>query len=363
MIYLSARAADHRGGALNAIAVAASFAAAVEPLSVLDPGFVLSFGATFAIVIAASRIAPPPRRVRGDVPRGRLRAGWRSTRHGRAAARRRHALRRDRAGARRRAHLRADQLCWSPSQLHRDSADVDHPDCGSRCGRVLAGVERPCGPGRMDRARLHRAAAPVRRARRRRALARSRPAAAGHLGGRRLVPGLGRDAGLAAPRPARRFRGRDPVECDCCRRVARRRARGRGPSCSCRLDPIRLPRCRPGRRHARAAGDRSSISGRCRRRPRLALRSGAQGHRAGCLGVRCPHARRAGADPRRSGPYRRSRGGLARPGAAGDLGRHPCAAPRADAAPARRSRGVPAFRGSCVRRERRSASAARSSRC
>src|SRR3954470_8969986 len=56
MVYLSARASDHRGAALNAIAVAAAFAAIVAPLSVLDPGFVLSFGATFAIVIAAQRV-------------------------------------------------------------------------------------------------------------------------------------------------------------------------------------------------------------------------------------------------------------------------------------------------------------------
>src|SRR5262249_42204835 len=75
MVYLAARAADHRGAALNAIGVAAAFACVTAPLSVLDPGFVLSFGATFAILIAASRIAPP-RAVRRAERRAPL---WRRT--------------------------------------------------------------------------------------------------------------------------------------------------------------------------------------------------------------------------------------------------------------------------------------------
>ena len=58
MVYLAARAVDHRGTALNALAVAAAFAATTAPLTVLDAGFVLSFGATAAIVVAASRMAP-----------------------------------------------------------------------------------------------------------------------------------------------------------------------------------------------------------------------------------------------------------------------------------------------------------------
>ena len=58
MIYLAARALDHRGPALNALAVAGASAAVSAPLTILDPGFVLSFGATVAIVTAASRVAP-----------------------------------------------------------------------------------------------------------------------------------------------------------------------------------------------------------------------------------------------------------------------------------------------------------------
>jgi competence protein ComEC len=69
VIYLAARASDHRGSALNAIGVAAAVAAAVSPLRLLDPGFVLSFGATLAIVIGASRVARP----RADPRASRLR--------------------------------------------------------------------------------------------------------------------------------------------------------------------------------------------------------------------------------------------------------------------------------------------------
>ncbi len=65
-IYLFARVIDHRGPAMNALAVAAGTAAASTPLSVLDPGFVLSFGATFAIVGAASRLIAPVRTERAE---------------------------------------------------------------------------------------------------------------------------------------------------------------------------------------------------------------------------------------------------------------------------------------------------------
>jgi competence protein ComEC len=59
-VYLAARAVDHRGPAMNALAVAAAYAAVTAPLTVLDPGFILSFGATVAIVAGASRLAPAP---------------------------------------------------------------------------------------------------------------------------------------------------------------------------------------------------------------------------------------------------------------------------------------------------------------
>jgi competence protein ComEC len=76
MIYLAARAADHRGPALNAVAVAAALAAAVSPLTILDAGFVLSFGATVAIIGAASRVAPRLARARGESRGAALRRGF-----------------------------------------------------------------------------------------------------------------------------------------------------------------------------------------------------------------------------------------------------------------------------------------------
>ena len=73
IVYLAARASDHRGAALNAVAVAAAVAGAIAPLTVLDPGFVLSFGATFAIVIAASRVHAKSIEPRKNRPRERWR--------------------------------------------------------------------------------------------------------------------------------------------------------------------------------------------------------------------------------------------------------------------------------------------------
>ena len=58
IVYLTSRVIDHRGAPMNALAVAAGLAAALAPLSILDPGFILSFGATLAIVAAVSRMTP-----------------------------------------------------------------------------------------------------------------------------------------------------------------------------------------------------------------------------------------------------------------------------------------------------------------
>ena len=52
-----ARSLDHRGPALNALAVAAVFAVAVSPLAPFDAGFILSFGATLGILLGTSRLA------------------------------------------------------------------------------------------------------------------------------------------------------------------------------------------------------------------------------------------------------------------------------------------------------------------
>lgn len=53
VVYLSARALDHRTPPLNSLALAAGCLVAAEPLSVADPGFLFTFGATLAILLAA----------------------------------------------------------------------------------------------------------------------------------------------------------------------------------------------------------------------------------------------------------------------------------------------------------------------
>ena len=55
-VYLAGRILDHRGPALNALAVAATAGVAASPLAVFDPGFVLSFGATLGILLGAPRL-------------------------------------------------------------------------------------------------------------------------------------------------------------------------------------------------------------------------------------------------------------------------------------------------------------------
>ncbi|MGH8637187.1 MAG: ComEC/Rec2 family competence protein, partial [Burkholderiales bacterium] len=56
IVVLAARALDHRGSPLNALAVASLLAAAWSPVVALDPGFVLSFGATLGILLGVPRL-------------------------------------------------------------------------------------------------------------------------------------------------------------------------------------------------------------------------------------------------------------------------------------------------------------------
>ena len=56
-IVLGARIVDHRTPPLNVLAVTAAGITAVSPLAVLDPGFLLTFGATLGIVLGATRVA------------------------------------------------------------------------------------------------------------------------------------------------------------------------------------------------------------------------------------------------------------------------------------------------------------------
>ncbi|HEX7779954.1 MAG TPA: ComEC/Rec2 family competence protein, partial [Vicinamibacterales bacterium] len=55
-VYLGVRAIDHRTAPGNALAVAAATQLLMDPLTVVDVGFWLTFGATAAIIVGASRI-------------------------------------------------------------------------------------------------------------------------------------------------------------------------------------------------------------------------------------------------------------------------------------------------------------------
>ena len=71
-VYLAARVLDHRTPPINTLAVAAAGLLVARPLVVADAGFVLSFGATFGILLGVARLVG--RRARGSAaaaPRGR----------------------------------------------------------------------------------------------------------------------------------------------------------------------------------------------------------------------------------------------------------------------------------------------------
>jgi competence protein ComEC len=72
VLVLTARAMDHRGPPMNALAVAAILAVATAPVAVLDAGFILSFGATLGILAGVPLIVGKTVRPRGR----RLRRAW-----------------------------------------------------------------------------------------------------------------------------------------------------------------------------------------------------------------------------------------------------------------------------------------------
>ena len=69
-IYFGGRAIDHRTAPLNTLAVAAALIVAADPLSVADPAFVLTFGATLAILVAAAALGGREGREAAKVPGG-----------------------------------------------------------------------------------------------------------------------------------------------------------------------------------------------------------------------------------------------------------------------------------------------------
>ncbi|MEO6213354.1 MAG: ComEC/Rec2 family competence protein, partial [Vicinamibacterales bacterium] len=72
VIFLAAVVVDQRGAALNTVAVAGVLAVAVSPVSILDAGFLLSFGATAGIMLGIPRLVP----ARDITPHGGWSARW-----------------------------------------------------------------------------------------------------------------------------------------------------------------------------------------------------------------------------------------------------------------------------------------------
>jgi competence protein ComEC len=58
VVYFGARAADQRSPPLNALALVAAILVATDPLSVADPAFLLTFGATLAILVVVPAVTP-----------------------------------------------------------------------------------------------------------------------------------------------------------------------------------------------------------------------------------------------------------------------------------------------------------------
>jgi competence protein ComEC len=77
--YFAARLVDQRSPPLNSLAVVAAFLVAAQPLSVVDPAFILTFGATLAILWLVPGVYPPKKaHVAQGFPPPRKRFGGRA---------------------------------------------------------------------------------------------------------------------------------------------------------------------------------------------------------------------------------------------------------------------------------------------
>ena len=74
VIFLTALMLDHRGAPLNVLAVAAVLAVVVNPVAIVDGGFLLSFGATGGIILGVPRVVSfaAAHRLRGTARAARL---------------------------------------------------------------------------------------------------------------------------------------------------------------------------------------------------------------------------------------------------------------------------------------------------
>ncbi len=72
IVYLAGRMLDQRGPPLNMLAIAGVAALASSPVTALDPGFILSFGATLGILLGSARLMDLGGHAQGSRRRSRL---------------------------------------------------------------------------------------------------------------------------------------------------------------------------------------------------------------------------------------------------------------------------------------------------
>ena len=73
VVFLAARAVDHRTPSMNGLALAALVIVSARPLAIFDAGFALTFGATLAILIGVPRLVSAGRRIMTALSRRDLR--------------------------------------------------------------------------------------------------------------------------------------------------------------------------------------------------------------------------------------------------------------------------------------------------
>ena len=73
VVFLAARAVDHRTPSMNGLALAALVIVSAKPLVIFDAGFALTFGATLAILIGVPRLVSAGRRIMTALSRRDLR--------------------------------------------------------------------------------------------------------------------------------------------------------------------------------------------------------------------------------------------------------------------------------------------------
>ena len=146
VVFLAARAVDHRTPSMNGLALAALVIVSAKPLVIFDAGFALTFGATLAILIGVPRLVSAGRRTMTALSRRDLR--WIDPLLALPAATicAEAALMSDQRG-----YVLSRELCRDRLELSGDPVDDHRPGLGPRDGRVGSGSRRSCGDGRLRR--------------------------------------------------------------------------------------------------------------------------------------------------------------------------------------------------------------------